>query len=112
MKEKRVSDNLMHAYIELRNKCDISTFKRFNVIVIMQPKIVCELMNELPYGMQRDKDIDCYFIELCGHKTPLLISNELPKEIEFQIMTQEDYERMEKEKMYIKFNKMFYESQW
>lgn len=110
MKEKRISKNLMNAYIDLRDKCDISTFKRFNVIVIMQPKVVWELMSELPYGMQRDKDIDCHFIELCGHKTPLLISNELPKEVEFQIMTQEDYERIEKEKLFMKFDKMFYES--
>ena len=30
MKEKRVSKNLMNAYIELRDKCDISTFKRLS----------------------------------------------------------------------------------
>ena len=41
----------------------------------------------------------------------LLINNELSEEVEFQIMTQEDYERMEKEKLFIKFDKMFYESQ-
>lgn len=108
MKEKRVSKNLMNAYVKLRTKCDISTFKRFNVIVIMQPKVVHELIEELPYGIQRDIDAGCYFIELCGHKTPLLISNELQEQIEFQIMTQEDYERMEKEKMFKKFDKMFF----
>lgn len=111
MEEKRVSNNLMNAYIDLRNRCDVFTFERFNVIVIMQPKILRELMSELPYGIQRNIDLNCYFIELCGHKTPLLINAELPKEIEFQIMTQKDYERMEKEKLYIKLDKMFYESQ-
>jgi len=109
MNEKRVSKNLMNAYIELRDKCDISTFKRFNVIVIMQPKVLRELIEEFPYGIQRDIDVDCYFIDLCGHKTPLLISNELQEQIEFQIMTQEDYERMEKEKMFKKFDKMFFQ---
>lgn len=106
---KRINTNLMNAYIELRNKCEISTFKRFNVIILMHPKVFYELMGELPYGMQVDPELNCHFIELCGHKTPLLIERDLPENVEFQIMTQEDYERIEKEKLFTKFDKMFYQ---
>ena len=105
----RITKNIIDAYIKLRDKVDISTFKRFNVIILMHPKTFLEFRNELPYGCRVDNSIDCYFVDLFGRETPILIEKELPDEIEFQIMTQQDYERLEKEKMFERFNKMFFE---
>ncbi len=105
----RVTKNIIDAYIKLRDKVDISTFKRFNVIILMHPKIFLELREEYPYGIRRDKDIECYFVNIFGRETPILINRDLPEEVEFQIMTQQDYERLEKEKLYNKFDKMFFE---
>ena len=47
-------------------------------------------------------------MELCGRKTPLLIDYELPDTVEFQIMTQDDYERLEKEKLFRRLDDMFF----
>jgi hypothetical protein len=105
----RITKNIIDAYIKLRDKVDISAFKRFNIVIIMHPKAFMELREETPYGMRVDKDIECYFIDIFGRETPILIDRELPEEIEFQIMTQQDYERIEKEKMFERFNKMFFE---
>ena len=107
----RVTKNIIDAYIKLRNIFDISVFNSFNVIIIMSPKTFLELKNELPYGCIVDKTLEegCYFVELFGRMTPVLINRELPEETEFQMMTQQDYERREKEKMFERFNKMFFE---
>lgn len=105
----RITENIINAYIELRDKVDINVLERFNVVIIMHPKTFMEFRAELPYGMRVDNDIECYFIDLFGIKTPVLMNREMPEEIEFQIMTQQDYERIEKEKLYKKFDKMFFE---
>lgn len=105
----RIMRNIIDTYIQLRDKFDISIFKRFNVIIIMNPKTFLEFTKELRYGCRVDKDIECYFISIFDRKTPILIDRELPEEIEFKMMTQQDYERIEKEKMFEKFNKMFFE---
>lgn len=105
----RITNNIINAYIKLRDKVDISALRRFNVVIIMHPKTFMEFRNELPYGMRVDNDIECHFIDLFGIKTPVLINRELPEEIEFTIMTQQDYERIEKEQLYKKFDKMFFD---
>lgn len=109
MQTGRVMKNLIDTYLELRRKIDVSLLRNFNVIIIMQPKIFMELREELNGDIRKEKNINCYFIQFCGQKTPILIDYELPKEVEFQIMTQRDYERIEKEKMIERLNKMFYE---
>jgi len=106
----RITKNIIDCYIKLRDKVDISTYERFNIIIIMSPKTFYEFRNELSYCCCRvDNSIGCYFVDLFGGETPVLIDKELPEEIEFNIMTQQDYERIEKEKMFERFNKMFFE---
>lgn len=105
----RVIYNLVDAYVKLRSKIEIHALRRFNVVVIMKPEIFNELRYETPeITTYRDKEFECYFIYLCGIKTPLLINYELPEEVEFQVMTQHDYERLEQEKLYERFNNMFF----
>lgn len=109
MKEGRVYQNIINAYYELRNKLDISMLCDLNVIIIMQPKVFLEFRNELDgliYGKKYENFI-CYSIKLCGRQTPIKIDDELPKEVEFIIMTQKDYEIQEKEKLMTTLNKMF-----
>ena len=48
--------------------------------------------------------------KLVGRATPVIINDELPEEVEFQMMTQQEYERMEKEEMFRRFDKMFFEN--
>lgn len=108
MKNGRITQNIINGYIKLRTEVDITTYSRFNIIIIMHPKAFLELRNELPYGMRVDNDIECYFIDLFGRETPVLINRDMPEHIEFQIMTQQEYERQEKEILYKKFDKMFF----
>ena len=103
----RVMNNIINAYFELRTKLEDSMFVELNVVIKMHPKIFAELLSELNGDIRRSIDNDCYFITLCGRKTPILIFRELPEQVEFQIMTQKDYEREEREKLMIRFNQMF-----
>ena len=59
--------------------------------------------------IEDSRDIECYFIDLFGRETPVLINRDMPEHIEFQIMTQQDYERQEKDILYKKFDKMFFD---
>ena len=57
MKNGRITQNIIDAYIKLRSEVDISTYSRFNIVIIMHPKTFLEFRNELPYGMRVDKYI-------------------------------------------------------
>lgn len=108
MENGRITKNIIDEYIKLRHEVDVTSYTRFNVVVIMHPKTFLEFRNELPYGMRVDEDIECYFISLFGRETPFLINRDMPENIEFKIMTQRDYERQQKEILYKKFDKMFF----
>lgn len=105
----RVVKNIIDAYIQLRDKADASRLERFNIVILMQPKTFVELRAELNGDIRRDKDLGVNFIYIFGRATPIIINDELPEEVEFQMMTQQEYERVEKEKMFERFNKMFFE---
>lgn len=105
-------DKIIEAYGELRFKMkDVHLFEKFNVVIQITPKAYYELRAE---GNEQIRYINSDFIEgidfinLCGEKTPVIINNTLPENVEFIIQTQKDYERLEKEKLYERLNKMFY----
>ena len=110
MKVGEITEHLIDAYIELRDKSNIDIFKRFNVVITMHPQTFIKFREEQPYGIRRDSDDEIYYTVLCNNKTPIIISDELPKDVEFIIQTQKDYERLEKEKMFERFNKMFFDN--
>ena len=110
MKVGEITEHLIDAYMELRDKHNIDIFKRFNVVITMHPKTFIKFRKEQRYGITRDSDYEVYYIYLCNSKTPIIISYELPENIEFTIQTQKDYERLEKEKMFERFNKMFFDN--
>ena len=107
-KEKRVIKKIIDAYIKLRDTVDISEYKKFNVIILMHPKVFLELRDESLFGIRRDKDIECYFVSIFGSEVPILIRRDLPEEVEFQMMTQQDYERLRKEELYKELSTMFF----
>lgn len=106
--EKRVTKNIIDAYIKLRDTIGISEYKKFNVIILMHPKVFLELQAEFPFGIRRDKDIECYFVSIFGSEVPILIRRDIPEEMEFQMMTQQDYERLREKELYKELNTMFF----
>ena len=106
-----MQNKILEAYLKLRSQLDAFSFDRLNVVIIAQPRSFNKLMAELNGNIRRDFDVDCYYIPLASRWTPILIDNKLPENVEFQIMTQKDYERIEQEKMLDRFYKMF-ERQW
>ena len=102
-----MQNKILEAYLKLRSQLDAFSFDKLNVVIIMQPKSFQELRVELNGDIRVDYDIECRYIQLANKWTPILIDNSLPENVEFQIMTQKDYERIEQEKMLDKFYKMF-----
>ena len=98
----RYRKNLLDTYVNPQN---------FNVVIRISPEKFFDLANELSKDnmyMQRDIEAECFFIILFdGIKTPVIIDNDLPKNTEFIIQSQKDYERKEREKQLQKFFKMF-----
>lgn len=84
--------------------------ENFNVIIRLLPEKFLELIkeaNENKVYFERNIEAECFFIELLGRKTPVIIDNDLPENTEFIIQSQKDYEREEHEKQLKKFFKMF-----
>ena len=99
---------IINAYLKLRNKCEVYTYERFNVVIFMKSDTFRELIGQDSSLIRYVKDIDCMFVNLFGGNTPIILTEDLPENVMFQIMTQKDYERIEKEKLIEKFNKMFF----
>lgn len=59
------------------------------------------------YYIKSDYQYGIDFFEILGLKVPVIIDNELPKNVEYTLMFKKDYERLEKEKLYMKLNAMF-----
>lgn len=59
------------------------------------------------YYIKSDYQYGIDFFEILWLKVPVIIDNELPKNVEYTLMFKKDYERLEKEKLYMKLNAMF-----
>ena len=93
--------NLLNEYVHPEN---------FNVVIRLLPEKFWELIKEVGENndyYERDTEANCFFIELAGRKTPIIIDDDLPKNTEFIIQSQKDYEREEQEKQLKRFLKMF-----
>lgn len=107
-------DKLIDAYFELRDKYyEYNTLHRnddMQVVITMTPKAYHQLRieaNELVEYINTDFIIDVHFLNLYGERTPVIIDSNLPDNVEFILQYRRDYERMEKEKLMERFNKMF-----
>ena len=103
-----IKNAIIEAYLKLRDKCEVYIFDRFNVVILMRHNTFKKLIENDSSLVRYVRDIDCMFINLFGGNTPIILTEELPENVLFQIMTQKDYERIEKEKLIEKFNKMFF----
>jgi hypothetical protein len=107
-----MKDKIIEAYEKLRfSMKDTMLFEKFNVVIQITPKAYCELRaegNEMIRYINTDFIEEIHFLNLFGEKTPLIINNSLPENVEFIIQTQKDYERLEHKKLIERLNKMFY----
>lgn len=104
MKEKIIEAYLKHRQSLLDN---YSRPENFNVVIRIRPEKFWDLVKEFQNSVERDIEAECHFIGLPGRKTPVIIDDNLPENVEFIIQSQKDYEREENEKQLKKFFKMF-----
>lgn len=109
---KDIKSKLTEAYIKYRQNIldNYESVSHLNVIIIIHPRTMSELeAEERRFFRVNIPDKYLAFVELCGMKTPVIIDDRLPDNIEFMIKSQKDYEREKIEKLYNKFNKIFKE---
>lgn len=81
------------------------------IVLISSPKYYCEVLRA-NYGekiryIKSDYHYRIEYFEIIGLKVPVIISDEMPKNVEYTLMFKKDYERQEKEKLYMKLNAMY-----
>ena len=104
-----MKDKICEAYVNLRRKCfDYGFGGNFEVVIKMSHKAFYEFMAEYSY-IYKDSECECFHIQLFGFNTPIILDNELPKEVEFQIQERKAYEKEEEAKLFTRLNKMFEE---
>lgn len=85
-------------------------YKPMQVVIIISPKayykLIAEAYKEIFY-INIDNINNISFILLSGNKTPIIVEDNLPKDVDFIIQYKEDYERLEKEKLLNKLANMF-----
>jgi hypothetical protein len=80
------------------------------IVMICKPSFYYQLQSEVSDKIQYIKDDYQYqipFLNIIGLKVPVVIKNDMPKNIEYTLMFRKEYERLEKEEMYKKFIAMF-----
>ena len=103
-----MEDEIVKAYYEYYDKMMEQNYNPdgyLQVVIRITIKAFSELMANSKMTIFRD-DI-CYYIELGGFKTPFIIENDLPENVEFIIENRKDYERKEHEELLKKWFKMF-----
>ena len=105
-----IRNKILDAYYEYR-KIIVEKYenpKYLQVVIQISPIAMSELLCEERF-IEKDIEADCYFTSLIGKRTPIIITHNLPEEVEFTIQSQSDYERQEKERILKRFCKMFEE---
>ena len=103
-----IRNDIIEAYYKYRQNI-INRFqnpKYLQVVIIISPKGMSQLMDEEKY-IESDSRADCHFTSMFGRKTPIIIRQDLPENVEFVIQGQEEYERQEQERLLDKFFRMF-----
>ena len=77
--------------------------KYLSVVLLISPKAFNELISE--ETIFRDKFLHYAFI--CGRRTPIIIKDDLPENVDFVLQSQADYERQEQQELFNRFYKMF-----
>lgn len=108
MKKTDYMNKLIDMYLELRYKTDINYFRDLQVVILMTPKCFNNFVDDNIEKIICERNLPNYtFINLCGTKAPIIIDNTLPKNVEIQMITRQNYERIEKENLMKKIVEMF-----
>ena len=80
------------------------------IVLISNPAYYYKLREEYKEKiryLKSDYQYNIEFLNIIGIKVPVVISNEMPEDVEYTLMFRNDYERLEKERLYSKFMTMF-----
>lgn len=99
-----MKDKIIEAYIKIRQNMIENYEKDLQVVIEISPKAMCKLRAEVHMILTEDF---IYLIELYGGKTPVVIKQDLPENVDFIISTRRDYERREREELMKKMFRMF-----
>ena len=103
-------DDLVDAVWEMIKKWEGSHYNQPEIVMLCSPKYYCELRemyNDKICYVKSDFNYQIEFLNIIGLKVPVVIRNDMPKNVEYTLMFREDYERQEKEELYRKLYNMF-----
>lgn len=106
--ENELIDNVWKM-VEKWNKENFG-YNQPEIVLICSPNYYGHLRSDYEdriHYIRSDYQYKIEFLEIIGLKVPVIIGDNLPKNIEYQLMFKKDYERQEKEKLYMKLNAMF-----
>lgn len=103
-----IKNEIIEAYYKYRQNIieKYENPKYLQVVIIITPKGMSQLLDEERY-IERDIKAECHYTSMFGIKTPIIIRNDLPENVEFIIQAQKDYERQEQKRLLDKFFRMF-----
>lgn len=106
-----ISEKMVEAYLNLADKLPGMGYEeKVQVIIKMRGGSYVKFMSE------NDNEVRTYFldelpeftfVDLCGLRTPIVIDNTIPDDIEFVMQLKEDYVRIAFQELNNKLNKMF-----
>ena len=94
-------NEIYNAYVKYRAEIysQYISLDYLKVVILTNPENFHKLMQEIiKEQIHWSRYEDIYYFDLGGEKTPVIIDDEIPKEVEFQLLSQKDYERHEQEK--------------
>ena len=104
-----INDLIDNVY-KMANLWEESHYTQPELVLVCSPKYYNELRTEYKDKIRYVKSDYQYrieFLNIIGIKVPVIISNEMQENVEYTLMFRNDYERLEKERLYSKFMTMF-----
>ena len=102
-----IIDNIIETYYKYREMVigEYKNPKHLQVVIKITPRAFTEIRAHENIVIFKNNGI--FYIELLGRKTPIIIKDNLPNNVEFIMQSQIEYEREEQQKLFYKFNEMF-----
>lgn len=101
-----MEEEIVKTYYEYYDKILSSNYHPtgyLQVVIKMKPKAFFELID----SGRTFRDEECCYMELAGFKTPILLEEDLPENVEFVMESRKEYERKEQEELLQKWFRMF-----
>lgn len=112
-----MSEEISKAYYDMISnyyfdKRYMTEYNKAQVVLIISPKSYWETrteQNDKVIYLKSNYDINIDYFSILGNKVPVIIDESLPENIYFIFQYREDYERLEQQKLFKRFYKMFEE---